>query len=371
MVPFLILPYYCTIGGWVLKYFIAFVTGHGIEAANDSYFSSFISDIREPIVLMAVFLLFCVVIVYGGVSNGIERSSKIMMPILLILVIGIAIYSLTIRSTDEAGKVITGLDGLKIYLIPDLKGVGLKDIFTITMDALSQLFFSLSVAMGILIAYGSYMPDEANLSKSINQIEFFDTFVAFLAGVMIVPAVFVFMGKDGMATGPSLMFVSLPKVFAAMGSVGDLVGAVFFAMVLFAAITSAVSILEAVVSSYIDGFHMTRRGATVLEGVLAIAIGVVVCLGYNVFYFEKTLPNGATAQILDIFDYTSNNILMPIVAIATCILVGWVIKPKAIIDEVTKNGEPFLRKGLYTVMVKFIAPALLIILFLFSTGLFS
>jgi len=371
MVPFLILPYYCTIGGWGLKYFIAFVTGHGIEAANDSYFSSFISDIREPIVLMAVFLLFCVVIVYGGVSNGIERSSKIMMPILLILVIGIAIYSLTIRSTDEAGKVITGLDGLKIYLIPDLKGVGLKDIFTITMDALSQLFFSLSVAMGILIAYGSYMPDEANLSKSINQIEFFDTFVAFLAGVMIVPAVFVFMGKDGMATGPSLMFVSLPKVFAAMGSVGDLVGAVFFAMVLFAAITSAVSILEAVVSSYIDGFHMTRRGATVLEGVLAIAIGVVVCLGYNVFYFEKTLPNGATAQILDIFDYTSNNILMPIVAIATCILVGWVIKPKAIIDEVPKNGEPFLRKGLYTVMVKFVAPVLLIILFLFSTGLFS
>ena len=142
-------------------------------------------------------------------------------------------------------------------------------------------------------------------------------------------------------------------------------------MVLFAAITSAVSILEAVVSSYIDGFHMTRRGATVLEGVLAIAIGVVVCLGYNVFYFEKTLPNGATAQILDIFDYTSNNILMPIVAIATCILVGWVIKPKAIIDEVTKNGEPFLRKGLYTVMVKFVAPVLLIILFLFSTGLFS
>ena len=236
------------------------------------------------------------------------------------------------------------------------------------MDALGQLFFSLSVAMGILIAYGSYMPDDVNLVKSINQIEFFDTFVAILAGVMIVPAVFVFMGKDGMTTGPSLMFVSLPKVFAQMGDFGVIIGTIFFAMVLFAAITSAMSILEAVVSSFMDAFGMSRKKATIIETIIALVVGVIVCFGYNFFYFEYKLPNGATAQILDILDYLSNNILMPIVSIATCILVGWVLKPKTVIDEATKNGEKFGRKGLYIVMIKFIAPAFLIVLLLISSG---
>jgi NSS family neurotransmitter:Na+ symporter len=185
---------------------------------------------------------------------------------------------------------------------------------------------------------------------------------------MIIPAVFVFMGKDGMQAGPGLMFVSLPRVFLQMGRIGGLVGCLFFAMVLFAATTSAVSILEAVVSSFMDQFHCTRKTAVLGEGAIALILGIIVCMGYDNLYFELKLPNGVVAQILDIMDYVSNNLLMPIVAIGTCILVGWILKPKFIIDEVTKNGEKFGRKGLLIVMIKFVAPILLAVLLLMAVG---
>jgi len=226
------------------------------------------------------------------------------------------------------------------------------------------------VAMGIMIAYGSYVKDDANLGKSINQIEIFDTVVAFLAGAMIIPAVYTFMGTEGMAaSGPSLMFVSLPKIFAAMGTIGTFVGILFFAMVLFAALTSAVSIMEAVVASLMDKFHLSRVKAAIIEIVIALVGGLVVCFGYNIWYFEYTLPNGAVAQILDIMDYISNNCLMPLVAIGTCILIGWVLKPGTVIEEVEKSGCKFGRKKLYIVMLKFVAPALLLILLLKSLGI--
>lgn len=372
LVPVIILPYYVSIGGWVLKYFLTFLTGQGTEAAADGYFGGFITKEVEPIILMCIFLLAVSVIIYKGVNKGIESSSKIIMPILFILVIGISVYALTISYTDADGITRTGMEGLKIYVVPDLTGITLKQFTTVVLDAMGQLFFSLSVAMGIMIAYGSYVSDEANLVKSINQIEFFDTIVAFLAGVMIIPAVFVFMGREGMsASGPSLMFVSIPKVFASMGGVGTVIGCLFFAMVLFAALTSAVSVMEAVVSSIMDEFGMSRSKATILEGIISLAAGICVCLGYNRFYFEIKLPNGATAQILDIMDYISNNALMPIVAISTCILVGWVLKPSVIIEEVEKGGMKMGRKHLFTVMIKYIAPVLLFILFLKSVGLLT
>ena len=369
LVPFMIMPYYSVIGGWVVKYFIAFLTGHGADAASDEYFGNFITHQTEPIVMMVIFLLARAVIIYMGVSGGIEKSSRIIMPILLVLVIGIAIFSLTIKKTDDAGNVVTGLQGMKVYVVPSLEGVGIKEFFFVVTDALGQLFFSLSIAMGIMIAYGSYVPDDANLVKSINQIEIFDTAVAFLAGVMIIPAVYVFNGTEGMTKGPSLMFVSLPKIFAEMGKVGDIIGTLFFAMVLFSAVTSGMSVLEAVVSSLIDKFNMARRRATVIETIAALIIGVIVCLGYNVLFFNIKLPNGSDAQILDILDYISNFVLMPIVAIATCILVGWILKPEAVIDEATKNGERFGRKGLFKVMIKYVAPVLLVILFMISVGI--
>ena len=373
VIPMIILPYYCAIGGWVLKYFTAFLSGTGAAAAAaDGYFTGFITSQFEPIVLMFIFMAVTALIIYLGVDKGIEKFSKILMPILIILVIGIAVFSVTISYTDAEGVTRTGWDGLKIYLIPNFEGMTVKRFFTVLMDAMGQQFYSLSVAMGIMIAYGSYVKREDNLVKSINQIEIFDTMVAFLAGVMILPAVFVFQGREGMeASGPSLMFVSLPKVFAEMGGVGRFVGCMFFAMVLFAALTSSVSIMEAVVSSLMDKFNWSRTKAVIIEMIIAVLGGLAVCFGYNIWYFEMTLPNGAVAQILDVMDYVSNNVLMPIVSIGTCILIGWILKPKTIIDEATRNGEKFGREKLYTVMIKYVTPVLLLILLLKALGIIT
>lgn len=372
LVPVIIMPYYCVIGGWVLKYFIAYLTGEGSRAAADGYFTEYITRERQPIVLMMVFLFVVAFIIFRGVNKGIESFSKVLMPLLLLLVIGISIFSMTIDYTDASGVTRTGMEGFKIYVIPDLKGLTVKGFFTALVDAMGQLFFSLSVAMGIMIAYGSYVKDDANLVKSINQIEIFDTVVAFLAGVMIIPAVYTFMGKEGMAaSGPSLMFVSLPKVFASMGRIGNIVGCLFFAMVLFAALTSAVSVMEAVVSSFMDKFHISRIKAAGIETAIALAGGIMVCLGYNKLYFDITLPNGAHAQILDVMDYISNNCFMPLVAIGTCIVVGWIVKPDVVIQEVEKTGCKFGRKKLYIIMIRYIVPILLLILLLKSLGILT
>lgn len=372
LIPMIIMPYYCVIGGWIVKYLVAFLTGDGVTASQDGYFTNFITGDVQPILFTIIFLCITAFVVFRGVEKGIESFSKIIMPLLLVLVLAIAIFSVTMKFTDAEGVTRTGLEGLKIYLVPNLEGLTVKQFFSVLLDAMGQLFFSLSVAMGIMVAYGSYVRDDANLVSSINQIEIFDTVVAILAGVMIIPAVFTFMGTEGMeASGPSLMFISLPKVFHAMGGVGIVIGCLFFAMVLFAAITSSVSIMEAIVVSLMDKFHISRIKAAVIETVIALVGGIIVCLGYNKLYFDITLPNGAHAQVLDVMDYISNNILMPIVAIGTCILIGWVVKPKTVIDEVEKTGHKFGRKHLYIVMIKVIAPLLLVILFLKSLGLLT
>ncbi len=367
LVPVIIMPYYCVIGGWVVKYFLAYLTGDGTAAAADGYFTGYITREGQPVLLMAVFLFAVAFVIFRGVNKGIEAFSKVLMPLLLLLVVGIAVFSLTIRHEDATGTVRTGMEGFRIYVIPNLEGMTVEKFLNVLLDAMGQLFFSLSVAMGIMVAYGSYVRDDANLVRSINQIEIFDTAVAFLAGVMIIPAVYTFMGREGMeASGPSLMFVSLPKVFASMGKIGNLFGCLFFAMVLFAALTSAVSVMEAVVSSLMDRFRMSRRRAAAVETVVALIGGIVVCFGYNRLYFDVKLPNGANAQILDIMDYISNNCLMPVVAIGTCVLIGWIVKPSVIIDEVEKSGCKFGRKKLYVVMIRYIAPVLLAILLLKS-----
>lgn len=318
---------------------------------------------------MLIFLALTSLIIFRGVNKGIENVSKILMPILLILVIGISVYSLTISHTDADGVTRTGLQGLKIYLIPDFKGITLKELLMIIMDAMGQLFFSISVSMGIMIAYGSYVKKDTNLMKSINQIEIFDTIVALLAGLMIVPAVFVFMGQDGMSAGPGLMFISLPKIFDQMGKIGVLIGFLFFLMVIFAALTSAVSVMEAIVSSIMDKFGLSRKKSALIVFAYAAIAGIIVCFGYNLLYFELPLPNGTVGQVLDVLDYISNSVLMPLVAFLTCILIGWVVKPKTIIDEVTLGGIKFSRKHLYILMIKFVAPIMLFILLLQSVGI--
>ena len=370
VVPMLILPYYSVIGGWVLKYLAVYLTGGASAAAGDAYFSAFITELGSPIFWFLIFLGATMLVVYKGVDKGIERFSRILMPVLLVLILGVSVFSMTLRHTDDAGVTRTGLEGFLVYVVPDFTGMTVGKFTVVLVDAMGQLFYSISVAMGIMITYGSYVKKDTNLVKSVNQIEIFDTVVAFLAGLMIVPAVYTFMGTAGMSDGPSLMFKALPKVFAAMGVVGTAVGVVFFVTVAFAALTSSVSIMEAIVSSAMDKFHYTRKKATVAVTLVALVIGLVVCLGYNVLYFNITLPNGTAAQVLDVLDYASNYFLMPIVAIATCILIGWVVGPRTVIDEVTEGGVAFGRRRLYVVMVKWVTPVMLFILFLQSAGVF-
>ncbi len=370
LVPAIIMTYYSVIGGWVLKYIFVYLTGQTKAAAQDGYFSSFISSGYAGIVFTLLFLAATAFIVYRGVEKGVEKFSKIVMPGLLVMIVAVAVFSLTVSHTD--GNVTrTGLEGLAVYLLPDFEGMTLSRFFGILLDAMSQLFFSLSVSMGIMITYGSYVKDDVDLSKSLSQIEFFDTLVAFLAGLMIIPAVYVFFGVEGMASGPSLMFVSLPKVFDVMGPVGTAVGLVFFVMVAFAALTSSISIFETLVANCSDIFHAERKKVCKVLGVLAAAASVVICLGYTVFYFELKLPNGSVGQLLDVMDYISNSFLMPAISFLTCIFIGWVVKPKWIDDEMEKNGHVFKRKRLYRVMIRYVTPVIMLILFFTSTGVFS
>ena len=371
LVPALIMTYYSVIGGWVAKYLTAYLTGAGNEAAQDGYFTSFISAPIAPVVFMLLFLAFTAWIVYRGVEKGIEKFSRIVMPGLLVLIMGIGIFSMTLKFEASDGSIRTGLQGLSVYLIPNLEGITFSRFLEILLDAMSQLFFSLSVSMGIMITYGSYVKKDINLSRSLNQIEIFDTLVAFLAGLAIIPAVYVFFGTEGMASGPSLMFVSLPKVFEAMGPIGNFLGLLFFVMVLFAALTSSVSILETLVANCMDIFHSTRKKVCLVIGGISAISSIIICLGYNVFYFELKLPNGTVAQLLDVMDYISNSFLMPFISLLTCILVGWVVKPKWIEEEMEASGHKFTRKHLYAFMIRYVTPAIMAVLFLQSAGAFE
>ena len=368
LVPTLIMTYYSVIGGWILKYLSAFIVSDGTAAAQDGYFTSFITAPVAPIVFMLVFLAITAWVVYRGVEKGIEKFSRIIMPGLILLIIAIAIFSLTLSYTDGDGTVRTGLMGLSVYLKPNFEGLTVKRFLEVLLDAMSQLFFSLSVSMGIMITYGSYVKDDVNLSKATNQIELFDTGVAFLSGMMIIPAVFVFLGTDGMASGPSLTFISLPKVFEAMGGIGRLVGIAFFLMLGFAALTSCVSVMETLVANCMEIFHQSRKKICFLVGIYSLITAVLICLGYNVLYFELPLPNGSVAQLLDVMDYISNSFLMPFISLLTSILIGWVVGPDWIIGEVVKNGESFPRAGLYRFMIRYVVPVIMLLLFLMSTG---
>ena len=369
-VPSIIITYYVVIGGWILKYMVSSVTNF-VATANPSYFGEFITSKAPPIFWMLVYLAITAFIVFCGVEKGIERFSKIIMPALFLLIVGISVFSLTVKHTDESGALRTGIDGLLVYVKPDFTGLTFGKFMGVLLDAMSQLFFSLSVSMGIMITYGSYVKKDVNLNKSVAQIEIFDTLVAFLAGLMVVPAVYVFMGTEGMKAGPGLIFQSLPQVFNAMGFAGKIIGPAFFIMVAFAALTSSVSIMEAIVGSLMETFKASRKKISIMVALISAAAAVIVCLGYNVLYFEVTLPTGATGQnLLDVLDYISNSFMMPLISLLTCIVIGWVVKPKWVIEEVESSGCKFSRKKLYTVMIKYIAPALMLILFMQSVGVF-
>ncbi|MFQ7321022.1 MAG: sodium-dependent transporter [Faecalibacterium sp.] len=371
LVPVLIMTYYAVIGGWITKYAVSYLTGQAAAAAQDNYFTSFISSPVSPVVFALLFMGVTAFIVYNGVQDGIERVSRYMMPVLLVLVVVIAGYSLTLRHTDASGQMRTGMEGFVYYLTPHLEGLTVSRFLQILLDAMSQLFFSLSVSMGIMITYGSYVKPDVNLNRAVNQIEFFDTGVALLAGAMIIPAVYVFSGVEGMGAGPSLMFVSLPKVFNAMGAAGVVVGVLFFVAAIFATLTSCISVLESIAANCMEILHTNRKKTVLVLSGVYLAASAVIALGYSIFYFEVQLPNGSTGQLLDIMDYVSNSVMMPLIALLSTILIGWVVGPDYVVEEMEKGGARFTRKKIYRVMIRYVAPVMMLVLFLQSTGILS
>lgn len=350
LVPVIIYPYYSVIGGWVIKYFFTFLAGGVKAAAEDTYFTGFISGVSEPILWFTLFAAITAVVVICGVEKGIEKVSKIMMPLLVVLTVCISLYVLTI---DGA------MDGVKYYVMPHMSDFSVKTV----LSAMGQLFYSMSLAMGIMITYGSYMKKSTNLESSVRQIEIFDTGIAFFAGLMIIPAVFAFSGGDPSAlnAGPGLMFITLPKVFASM-NFGGVLGTVFFILVFFAAVTSAISLMETIVSILMDLFHWTRRKTSILVFVYCLLMGIPSSLGFGIWDFIQPLG----MSILDAWDFISNSVLMPIVALLTCFFVGFVIKPQTIIDEACTEGAAFKGKNLFTVIIKWVAPIILVAILISS-----
>ena len=340
IIPVLIVPYYSVIGGWVIKYLIEYVKGNGTKLAADGYFSEFISNGASTEICFVIFCLFTLSIIYAGVRNRIERVSKFMMPILVVLSVIIAIYSVTRPGAIE---------GVKYFLVPNLKNFSWMTV----VAAMGQMFYSLSIAMGILITFGSYMKKDSSIEDSTRNVEVFDTAIAIMAGLMIIPAVFAFSGgdPDTLQAGPALMFITIPKVFANMGF-GTIVGILFFLLVLFAAVTSSIALTESAVSTFEDEIGWSRRKSTAVIGIIMIALGTLSCLGYGPLAFVKIIG----MQFLDFFDFLTNSVMMPIAAMMTSIFVSKVVGIDRIEEEIRHGEAAFRRKKIFVVMIKYLCP---------------
>ncbi len=339
IIPCVILPYYNVIGGWVLKYLVAYVIGTAQEAAGESYFTDMLSQPWVLLIGQTIYTFINVIILMRGVQKGVERVCTILMPILVVLAIAISVYSVTLPGAIE---------GVKYFLIPDFSNFSISSV----LAAMGQMFYSLSLAMGIMVAYGSYLPKDSSLEKNVGKIELFDTFIAVVAGLMIIPAVFAFSGgdPDALNKGPGLMFQTLPKVFASM-PLSNIMGAAFFFLVFAAAITSSMSIMETIVACVCDHFGMGRKKAVLLVGILSWLVSFLPSLGYSVLSWVEILG----FNILDFMDFITNAVLMPICSLLTCLFVSIGIGVKVIEQEVCISGE-FKRRRLFDVMIKYIAP---------------
>ena len=340
IIPILIVPYYSVIGGWVIKYLVEYICGNAHQVAEDGYFSAFISNGVSTELCFIVFALITLVIIYAGVRNGIERVSKFMMPILVVLSVIIAAYSVTRPGAIE---------GVKYFLVPNVDNFSWMTV----VSAMGQMFYSLSIAMGILITFGSYMKKDISIEDSTQNVEIFDTAIAIMAGLMIIPAVFAFSGgdPDTLQAGPALMFITIPKVFENMG-LGTLVGVMFFILVLFAALTSSIALTESAVSTFEDELKWSRKKSTVLIGVIVIALGSLSSLGYGPLAGVTII----SMQFLDFFDFLTNSVMMPIAAITICLLVSRVIGVNGIEEEVMHGENKFRRKAIFNFMIKYLCP---------------
>lgn len=352
IIPILIVPYYSVIGGWVIKYLFEYLKGDAKLLATDTYFSNFISNGVSTEICFILFTFFTLAIIYAGVQNGIERVSKFMMPVLVVLSVIIAGYSISRPGAFE---------GVKYFLIPNFDNFSWMTV----VSAMGQMFYSLSIAMGILITFGSYMKKDTSIEKSTENVEIFDTAIAIMAGLMIIPAVFAFSGGNAetLKSGPALMFITIPKVFANMGF-GTAIGVVFFLLVLFAAVTSSIALTESAVSTFEDELHWSRKKSTVFMGMVMLLLGTLSCLGYGPLANFKILG----MQFLDFFDFITNSVMMPIAAIATCLLVSKVVGVDKIEEEITKDGQAFRRKKIFCFMIKYLCPLFAAIILISSVA---
>ena len=352
IIPILIVPYYSVIGGWVIKYLVEYIIGHGDLLAADEYFTSFISDGISTEICFIVFALFTLLIIYAGVRNGIERVSRIMMPILVVLSVIIAVYSIT-----RPGA----LAGVKYFLVPNVQNFSWMTV----VAAMGQMFYSLSIAMGILITFGSYMKKDISIEDSTKNVEIFDTAIAIMAGLMIIPAVFAFSSGDPntLKAGPSLMFITIPKVFESMG-LGSAIGVLFFVLVLFAAITSSIALTESAVSTFEDELHWNRKKATVIVGIIMIILGSLSSLGYGPLASVTIIG----MQFLDFFDFLTNSVMMPIAAIAISLLISRVVGVDKIEEEVLHGESRFRRKKVFVIMIKYLCPIFAVIILISSVA---
>ena len=352
VIPILIVPYYSGIGGWVIKYLVEYIKGNGSALAGDGYFTSFISNGVSTELCFLVFTFFTLAVIYAGVRNGVERVSSMMMPVLVVLSIIIAIYSVT-----RPGA----LEGVKYFLVPNPANFSWMTV----VAAMEQMFYSLSIAMGILVTFGSYMKKDISIEDSTRNVEVFDTAIAVMAGLMIIPAVFAFSGgdPDTLQAGPSLMFITIPKVFESMG-LGTLVGIAFFLLVLCAAVTSSIALTESAVSTFQDELKWGRKKSTIVVGAIMAVLGTLSSLGYGPLGFVKIIG----MQFLDFFDFLTNSVMMPIAAMATCLLVSGVIGVQKIEQEIITGEAKFRRKKIFNFMIRYLCPVFAAIILVSSVA---
>ena len=377
MVCFFVLSYYSVIAGWTIGYIYNTVIGAKVE------FGEFIGDAGTVIPLLGVFMLMTIGIVLGGVSGGIEKAAKILMPMLLIIVVCLIAYSLTLPGA---------MAGVEYYLTPDLSKIN----GDVVLAALGQAFFSMSVGWGLMVTYGSYLPKDQNMVGAGAWVAFADTVVALLGGLMIFPAVFAF-SKDP-AGGPTLVFQVLPEVFAAMPG-GAIVGGLFFLLLMVAALTSSISMLEVPVSYLLDEKKWSRKKAAWAVGGLAFLFGIPSALsqaktGLFSVYNEVTNPIGGIYNILpegmsflDVMDQYWGTMAVVVICLLFSLIVGWVIPTKHVADELDsgslldENGNiikpGIFNKGiigglslatLWVFFIRFVCPIVIILMLVFKVS---
>lgn len=332
LAAFIILSYYSVIGGWIIKYIVSY----GTTMAAPVDFEGFISS-QEPVVWHLVFIAATTAVCYFGIS-GIEKASKVMMPLLFVLLFVVIGRSVTLPGASK---------GLAFMFIPDFSAFSLNSV----SGALGQVFYSLSLCMGITITYGSYLGDKENIPQSCLMVAGLDTFIAILAGIAIFPAVFAFGLEPGQ--GPGLIFGTLPRVFSAIAG-GELFACLFFTLVFFAAITSAIALLEVSVSFAIDTLGIARKKATLIIGAAIFVLGIPSALSFGVLGQVQILNYG----LFDFVGMITDNILLPLGGLAMCYYIGWKWNPEYLVEEIEKNGASFKLKKGWIICIRYLTPVL-------------